>query len=71
MRKSRKVFRRAGFVTTEYLIVVGVVLSALLAPVHEGMNAVEWLIDAMKMEHSAYIYAASLSELPSVCCEEQ
>jgi len=57
-----------GFVSAEYVVVVAALLMALLVPVSGEQNTVDLLVEAMKKEHSGYIYAASLSELPNVCC---
>lgn len=62
--------RSKGFVATEYVLAVLIVMTTLLTPISNGKNVVELVSDAIKKEHAGYIYAASLSELPSVCCSQ-
>jgi len=56
--------RQKGVTAVEYLVGLVAILIVLLTPVSNGKNVIELLVDAIKKEHAAYVYAASLPRLP-------
>ncbi|SFM89812.1 hypothetical protein [Halopseudomonas yangmingensis] len=50
-----------GSAAVEYALGLVFFVAVVLAPVFSGKNAVELLIDAIKLEHSAYMHASSMS----------
>lgn len=55
-----------GFGTVEYMLGVVILTGILFTPVDNGNSLSRILINAVKAEHSAYIYAASMPILPSL-----
>jgi len=53
-----------GFGLVEYILGVVILVTILFVPVNKGKSVSRMLIDAVKKEHSAYIYAASMPNLP-------
>lgn len=60
----KKCLSQKGATAVEYLIGLVAIVIILLAPVSDGKNIVQLLVDAIKKEHAAYVYAASLPRLP-------
>lgn len=60
----KKCLGQKGATAVEYLIGLVAVVIILLAPVSDGKNVVQLVVDAIKKEHAAYVYAASLPRLP-------
>ncbi|PIP79925.1 MAG: hypothetical protein COW84_08010 [Gammaproteobacteria bacterium CG22_combo_CG10-13_8_21_14_all_40_8] len=58
--------QNSGFGMVEYILGVAILVTLLFVPVRGGRSISAILIDAVKQEHSAYIYAASLSNLPKI-----
>ena len=56
----------SGFGTVEYLLGVVMLTGILFTPVNNGNSLSRILINAVKAEHSAYIYAASMPILPTL-----
>lgn len=55
---------------TEYLIITMAMIVAISVPYGtDSKSAVERMVEAMRQEHSAYLYAVSLTPLPDVCCD--
>lgn len=48
----------------EYLVVTGMLLTAMMAPVYDGQTAIEALEAAYQDNYEGYSYAVSLSEYP-------
>lgn len=57
MKNSKK---QGGASLVEYTIGLVFFISALLAPVFDGSNVIDLLVDAIKQEHAAYMHATSL-----------
>jgi len=70
MRNNRMNKRQAGYGMAEYILGVGILVSTLFVPIpaapFKGVSLSQFLINAVKTEHSAYIYAASLPYLPEL-----
>ncbi|WMS87248.1 hypothetical protein [Pleionea litopenaei] len=58
---SKKEF---GFGLTEYLVGLIGFIAILVVPIKDGKSVGKLLIDAVKREHAAYIYTASLTNIP-------
>jgi hypothetical protein len=57
--------REQGYTMTEYLVVTGLLVAALLTPWEpSNENVIELLLDAMKAEHAGFLYAIGLPPLP-------
>jgi len=56
--------KNSGYGIIEYILGVGILVGILFAPVNNGKSVSKMLIDAVKKEHSAYVYAASMPHLP-------
>lgn len=61
---SAKYKHQNGATAVEYLIGLVAIVIILLAPVKDNKNVVQLLVEAIKKEHAAYVYAASLPRLP-------
>ncbi len=49
----------SGMATTEYLIVVSALLLAILAPLSDGQNAIEMVMDSLKSLYAGWVYMMS------------
>ncbi len=62
--------RQAGYGMAEYILGVGILVGILFVPIptapFNGVSLSQFLVNAVKTEHSAYIYAASLPYLPEL-----
>ncbi len=57
--------RHKGQANTEYIVVVGALVAALIVDVPgTDRSAIEHLSDVMKRNYTGYSYAISISELP-------
>ncbi|GEM_PF-1185397 len=57
--------REHGYTMTEYLVVTALLIAALLTPWEPtNENVIQLLMDAMKAEHSGFLYAIGLPPLP-------
>ena len=68
----KPLIKKQGFGLSEYLVGLGAVVAIFTTPVLKDDKSKKYksishmLIDAVKQEHSAYIYTASLSNLPKL-----
>ena len=56
----------AGYGLVEYLLGVAMLVGILFVPVGGGKSLSVMLIDAVKKEHAAYIFVASIANMPSL-----
>lgn len=68
-RPSKVHQRGAGIV--EYSMITFILLAALLTPWSDDKNPIEMVIEAVKKQHAAFLYTASVPTIPTVCCEDE
>lgn len=56
----------SGFGLIEYLFGVVVLVGILFVPVNDSQSLSSTLIEAVKKEHSTYIYVASVANVPNI-----
>lgn len=65
MRKT-KAKQMTGYGLVEYLLGVAMLVGILFVPIGNNTSLSDTLIDAVKQEHAAYIYVASMANTPNV-----